>query len=116
VHVLPLWTPPIADVPLGDAIGQAEFDTAARHRAQTLLQAATERARSAGLNATSQLLDGAQPVQALCDHLAGSACQLLVVGTDSRSLVWSLLGGDPVPGLIRHACVPVLVCGPRGRP
>lgn len=116
VHVLPAWTPPIADVPLADAVSQLEFDEAARGRAQSLLGSARSHAEAAGVACEIALIEGADPVPALCAQVHEAGCQLMVAGTGSKSLIWSLLGGDPVPGLIRRSTVPVLVCGPSDQP
>lgn len=110
VHVLPQWQAPIADVPIGDAVSQTSFDDCARQQGETLLAAACARATAAGLGARPLLLSGADAVQKVCDLAVREACELIVVGTGTANAVWRLLGGDPVPGLISRAPVPVLVC------
>ena len=112
VHVQPQWNAPIADVPIGDAVSQQAFDDCAQRQGLALLEAASDRAQAAGLRARSLLLAGSEPVQPLCEIAQREGCAAIVVGTASSNAVWRLLGGDPVPGLISRAPVPVLVCRP----
>lgn len=112
VHVQPQWNAPIADVPIADAVSQQAFDDCAQRQGEALLQAALQRAQAAGLPARSLMLTGSEPVQPLCEIAQREGCEAIVVGTASANAIWRLLGGDPVPGLISRAPVPVLVCRP----
>ncbi len=112
VHVLPQWNAPIADVPIADAVSQQAFDDCARGKGRGLLEGACAVAVAAAVPARSLLASGPEPVQAVCELAQQEGCELIVVGTGSANAVWRLLGGDPVPGLISRAPVPVLVCRP----
>lgn len=111
-YLLPVWTAPIADVPLADAVSQQAFDASARAQGEALLADAAAQARAAGVRWRPHLLPGQYPVSTVGELARTLACRCIVVGTDSHNAVWRLLGGDPVPGLISHAPVPVLVCKP----
>lgn len=112
VHVLPMWTAAIADGALADAVSQQAFDASARAQGEALLQAAGHAAAAAGVPWRPLLQSGKPVADTLCDAAAALRCRLLVVGTTSHNAVGRLLLGDPVPALISHAPVPVLVCKP----
>jgi len=112
VYLLPTWTAPIADVPLADAVTQQAFQASARAQAEVLMRTAGAEASAAGVNWQPLIHPAAQAVPTLCELAVQRRCRFLIVGTDSHNAVWRLLGGDPVPGLISHAPVPVLVCKP----
>lgn len=113
-HVLPVWNAPISDVPIADTVPRQAFDEAARKQGRDLLELAHAQALTRGVASRGLMVSGPDPVQVLGELATQEGCSMIVVGTESTNAVWRILGGSPVPGLISHAPVPVLVCKPRG--
>jgi len=94
---------------LGDEAVRAEMRLAAQAR----LDAALERARSAGVTAEAVLVEAADPATELARAAEARRCDLIVVACEGRNALVRLLSGSLVPGLITATTVPLLVCRDR---
>ncbi len=87
------------------------YEEACRAQGRSVLDAASEFARRAGVEAraTMREADGARPSRAIVDEARQSNADLVVLGTrDHRGLARWLLGGI-VEGVMRGTPVPVLL-------
>jgi nucleotide-binding universal stress UspA family protein len=88
--------------------GSFEDAPAARVAAQALLDAGVARARAAGLEAQTALLEG-EPIESLLDLAQARGVSLIAVGTHGRRGLARLVFGSVAEGCVRAAAVPVVV-------
>jgi nucleotide-binding universal stress UspA family protein len=110
VHVvdmgtLPLWPELAIDI---DAISKAR-----RAAGEKVLESARERARTAGIEAETRLLETATPTQrvstVIADEAASWPADVVVLGTHGRRGVERLLLGSVAENVARLSTVPVLL-------
>jgi nucleotide-binding universal stress UspA family protein len=110
VHVVDMGWLPVAPE-LG--LDLAQIAAARRADGETLLAAAREVARAAGVAADARLLETATPTQqtaaALVAEAASWPADLVVLGARGRSAVERLLLGSVADGVARRATIPVLL-------
>jgi nucleotide-binding universal stress UspA family protein len=110
---LALGEPGKTEVLLAHALtGTFEGEPADRATAQALLDAGVVRARAAGIEAQTAVLDG-EPIETLLDLAQARGADLIAVGTHGRRGLARLVFGSVAEGCVRAAAVPVVVV--RGR-
>lgn len=110
VHVVDMgWLPVAPEV----GLNLAQIAAARRAEGETLLAAAGEVARAAGVAAETRLVETTAPAQqraaALVAEAASWHADLVVLGTRGHSGVERLLLGSMADGVARRSSVPVLL-------
>ena len=115
LYLAPAYAFPMADMTGGGVAAFAahtaeQFEEQTQATALTVLKAAEDAARAAGVPSTCSMT----PADASADHVAEAAaalgCDLVVVASSGSNAVVRLLTGDLIPGLISRSPVPVMVC------
>jgi nucleotide-binding universal stress UspA family protein len=85
------------------------------HRKRRELETLAERLRSAGIEATPHVIQGAM-VETIIEMALNRQAELIVMGSHGRGAVLEILVGSVSEGVIRRAPCPVVVIPARKRP
>ena len=102
----------VAAVPTSDAIVSENFDELVRDWERDALSAARLRAADAGVEATTELLDG-PIVEGLQRYIAAAQVDLVVMTTHGRSGIKRAVLGSVAEQCVRKTEVPILMIHPR---
>jgi nucleotide-binding universal stress UspA family protein len=108
LHVVAVWHIPLYDygyVPLGLS---PELIEAAREHAGTVVKAAVEAARKAGVTATSEFRQG-DAVDEICAAASESSADLIVVGAHGWGALKRIVLGSVSTAVLHSAPCPVVV-------
>ena len=116
VVILTVWQPLMTRVEESGGftafvpMAEDDVDEKERDAAGEILEAATARARAAGLSATSRLVEAAGPVgQAIVKGADELDAALIVCATRGRGVVRTALLGSTSHSVLQHAGRPVLI-------
>lgn len=86
-----------------------DYEKSAREDAERVLQAATDKAQSLGVEAVTALIRDDQPHQQIIDAAAERGCDLIVMASHGRRGVSALIMGSVTQKVLTHSTTPVLV-------
>jgi nucleotide-binding universal stress UspA family protein len=114
--VLHVWSPiSVAAAAYGGLTALPDLDEAALARAaQELAEEGAQLARTAGLDATAEVVEGTYEGtwHAIVDAASSGGASLIVIGARGLSTFKSLVLGSVSHGVAQHARVPVLIVPP----
>jgi nucleotide-binding universal stress UspA family protein len=91
--------------------GVVDLTAAIRREGQKILEEATERARAAGVEVQSALVEAGdrRVPEAIVEHAAATGADLIAMGTHGRRGIEHLLIGSVAEGVVRRAQLPVFL-------
>lgn len=107
---------PAAELPDAELAARWQALDDAPRRTQALLAQAAARADELGVMSRSVVASSDDAVRAILEACRALRCELIVLASEGSNAVVRLLTGNPIPGLITAATVPLLVCPPVPRP
>ena len=108
LRVVTVWTTPVYGSGYTLSSYEPELIEAARDHAVHVAEAAVEAARSAGVQATSELRRG-NVVREICDAAEETAADVIVLGAHGWGPLKRLAFGGVSSAVLHHAPAPVLV-------
>lgn len=86
-----------------------EFFDAQERAATGHVRAVFDACTAAGVTCHAQTVDGLQPWEAIVEHAEKTSCDLLVMGSHTRSGLAALFLGSETDDVLKHTRLPVLV-------
>lgn len=94
---------------LTDAIASANVEHEAQRYARALVDAAAEKARAAGVGATSVTVASGAPYRGIMDVAEQRGCDLIFMASHGRRGIGAILLGSEVQKVLTNSRIPVLV-------
>lgn len=113
VHVVAPWSPQsLGEIrALGPApMSESEYLAASEKRANALMKKVADRARRARVKVATSLLYSNEPGRALVDTVKSARCDLVVMGSSSRTGIERIFLGSVASDVLQGSTVPTLVC------
>jgi nucleotide-binding universal stress UspA family protein len=101
------WVATVSEVAASGAISDPGLIEELRAAGNDFIERAVDRAKSAGVKATSRLIDG-EPTSGILDLSVEEACTLIVVATHNRSGFEHFFIGSTTEAVLRGSTIPVL--------
>lgn len=86
-----------------------EFFDAQERAAAGHVKAVADACAAAGIDCHARTVDGLQPWEAIVEHAEKAGCDLLVMGSHTRSGFAALFMGSETQDVLKHTRIPVLV-------
>lgn len=110
LHVMPEYIPPaFAEFPAAGQASFAEFMKATEENGKSILDAAGQAAKAAGVACDAVSVRHTQPYRAIIDVAREKGCDLIFMSSHGRRGLSALVLGSETNKVLTHSSIPVLV-------